>query len=252
MAVGGSGCAGSTLNDPMFASMTAFTPDTVTSWPKPERSRSTSAATAATVAHTPCTCSRNRATDSTGAPVVRGLPPRDAEGRREQPVRFRAAVPGGVTRVRRGLHQDETRTVTEQPPPVQAVAGQRAGVGHQAHVGPGDELRQPAAAAGVRRVGDDALLAAIPGGEPRQGPRGVACRRLDLDDLGAEVGQEHADGWSRDPVTEVDYLHAFKDVHDRLIPRVRQLVLSWLEKTLRGSPLAAGRKLPSIALASRS
>jgi hypothetical protein len=53
-------------------------------------------------------------------------------------------------------------------------------------------------------------------------------------------------------VTEVDYLHAFKDVHDRLIPRVRQLVLSWLEKTLWGSPLAAGRKLPSIALASRS
>jgi hypothetical protein len=68
MAVGGSGCAGSTLNDPMLASMTAFTPLTLTSWPNPDRSRSTSAATAQTVAQTPWTWSRNRATDSTGPP----------------------------------------------------------------------------------------------------------------------------------------------------------------------------------------
>jgi hypothetical protein len=58
-------------------------------------------------------------------------------------------------------------------------------------------------------VDDDAFLVAVEGAEeadadPRQGARLVAAGRLDLDHLGAEVGQDHPAGGPHHHVRELD------------------------------------------------
>src|SRR5262249_59573379 len=86
------------------------------------------------------------------------------------------------------------------------------------HVGAGDELEQDRSA-GVRpQVELNAALAAVVGDEirtvllPAKGPEGIAAlRMLDLDHVGAEVGQDHAPERSRDYGAELDHAHALEN-----------------------------------------
>ena len=64
-------------------------------------------------------------------------------------------------------------------------------------------------AAGMMQVDRDALLVAVEhreeaGASAEQPPRALAVDRLDLDDLGAHVGEHHAAGRPHDHVRELD------------------------------------------------
>jgi hypothetical protein len=76
-------------------------------------------------------------------------------------------------------------------------------------VGGGDEAQRGLHALGLLQVERDALLVAVEGREEararaEQAARVVALDGLDLDDLGAEVGQQQAAGRTHDHVGELD------------------------------------------------
>ena len=88
------------------------------------------------------------------------------------------------------------------------------------HVGPVDELEQDLLCAGRLEIERNAALVAV-GEVPLIGilrlrldrrlmpvsPR-IAVRRLDLDDVGAEVGQDHGGAWSRDEARQIHDLQS--------------------------------------------
>ncbi len=92
------------------------------------------------------------------------------------------------------------------------------------HVGPFDELLENLLGAGGFQIERDAALVAI-GQVPGIGiirlrlrrnlvpyPPEVAGRRLDFDDVGAEVGQDDSGAWTRDEAREVHDLQAGEDI----------------------------------------
>jgi hypothetical protein len=94
---------------------------------------------------------------------------------------------------------------------VQAEPGQRAGleVLHH-HVGAERQLARQRGAVGVLQVDADALLVAVEhreeaGAGAQQPARGLAADRLDLDHLGAQVGQHHAAGRAHHHVGELHH-----------------------------------------------
>jgi hypothetical protein len=94
--------------------------------------------------------------------------------------------------------------------------------GHQArtevlehHVALLDQFERGRMALGRLDVEHDALFVAVErteeaDAETRQLARLVASRRLDLDDLGAEVGQDHPAGRAHHHVREFDNPHALQ------------------------------------------
>jgi hypothetical protein len=87
------------------------------------------------------------------------------------------------------------------------------------HIGAGDELEQDRSAGVRAQVELDAALAAVVGDEIRtvllaaKGPERIAAlRMLDLDHVGAEVGQHHARERSRDHGAQLDDAHALENV----------------------------------------
>ena len=83
------------------------------------------------------------------------------------------------------------------------------------HVGRLQQLHQHRPALGRIGVERQALLVAVEvaeeaGAEAAQLARAVAVDRLDLDHLGAEIGQDHAAGRSEDGVGEFDDADAFE------------------------------------------
>src|SRR5262245_4447014 len=92
------------------------------------------------------------------------------------------------------------------------------------YVGPRDKFLQNLLRAGRLQVERDAALVAV-GKMPLIGvicrrlrrdlvpiSPGVAARRLDLDDVGAEVGQDHRGAGRRNEAREVNYLQSGKNV----------------------------------------
>ena len=66
------------------------------------------------------------------------------------------------------------------------------------------------AAVGLLQVDRDGALAAVPAVEAAQLAEGVALDRLDLDHVGAEVGEHHRPVRAGDVRREVDDLDAFE------------------------------------------
>src|SRR5580704_6231075 len=92
------------------------------------------------------------------------------------------------------------------------------------HIGPFDELLENLLGAGGFQIERDAALVAI-GQVPGIGilrrrlrrnlvpyPPEVAGRRLDFDDVSAEVGQDHSGAWASDETREVHDLQAGEDI----------------------------------------
>src|SRR6202035_457296 len=92
------------------------------------------------------------------------------------------------------------------------------------HVGPFDELLENLLGAGGFQIERDAALVAV-GQVPgirilrlrlRRNlvpyPPGVTGRRLDFDDVGAEVGQDDSGAWARDETREVHDLQPGEDI----------------------------------------
>ena len=109
--------------------------------------------------------------------------------------------------------EDELRVQRAQRLGVEAEARDRAGTEVlDEHIGRGGEPLQRRDAAGRLQVEHDRALVAVVvqerGGEPAAPPRDmagvVARRRLDLDHVGALVGQDHGGQRSRDHRGEID------------------------------------------------
>ena len=69
-------------------------------------------------------------------------------------------------------------------------------------IGPADELRRSFSAFGGLQVQLDGALAAVPGGEGRLAAGGVAPGPLDLDDIGALLGEQHSQQRAGDVLSE--------------------------------------------------
>ena len=100
---------------------------------------------------------------------------------------------------------DEARIDRSQRAVVEAEGGCPAGRPVLDHdVGAGDEVTGLAAAVLGRQVDDHAGLAAVPHLEAGQGAGPVAARWLDLDDIGAVIGEDHGDHRSRHALAEIN------------------------------------------------
>ena len=105
---------------------------------------------------------------------------------------------------------DEVRELGLERGVVEAERGHQAGAEVLEHdVARADQLLRRRQAFGGVDVEDDALLVAVEraeeaDAEARQLARLVAAGRLDLDHLGAEVGEDHPAGRAHDHVRELD------------------------------------------------
>ena len=126
------------------------------------------------------------------------------------------AIVGGVALVRPLRAEGGDRAVDEVGVDLREVAVAEAQAVHDArdgvlddHVGaPGEPARRLAALVRLQ-VEDDALLSPVPHAPGGHGAEGVAAGRLDLDDLGAVVGQDHGRHAGGEPRSEIDDGDAF-------------------------------------------
>ena len=221
----------------------AFTIDVLTSWPSPVRSRSNSAAVMAMA-------------DSRALPVSPMFERLHSGG---LPASQRAVLPFGARQgggrlvgagqrgprpllvaPRVAVHEPgeagRQRLVVEAQP----CGGARPPVGGD-DVGAVEEPVEDRAALGVLEVQGDAALAPV-GAEAHVGAGPVrVVQRVDLDDVGAQVGEDPPGEGAGDAEAEVDHADAGQRVRQRRLPARRAATRPARPRPPRGSPPSAVR-----------
>ena len=150
-------------------------------------------------------------------------PHRPAEGRQHRVV-LPQVHEGALPAVHGHLHNDQLRVHATQTLRVEASIGVgRRRPAENQDVGVAHQRRQACASRAAAEVRYEAAFAPVEhvkGGRPSQP---VADGRLDFDDIGPQVAQQHRRQWPPDPFAAVENTHAAKRaLHGSLLTQVHR------------------------------